>query len=347
MVWNNFFSKIWIFIFIASIFTACGDNEPTMPEMDTTPYNIVLPEGFPMLEFPEGNELTVARVDLGKKLFYDPILSRDSSVSCGSCHLQTQAFTDGKALSDGVAGGITKRNSPTLANVAYHDLFFKDGGSISLELQVIAPIEDENEMDNSILDVVERLKNVPEYVDMMVKAYGRTPDVYSITRSIASFQRTLISGNSRYDQYLHQNQNDALNASEIRGMNLFFSDSLACSQCHSGFNFTANAFENNGLYDSYVDKGRFRITIDSSDIGKFKVPTLRNIALTAPYMHDGSVSNLAAVVQHYANGGSHHPNKSSLIQPRTLSAQAQADLVHFLESLTDEAFINNPAFGKD
>ena len=346
MHWNKHITLFFLLLVVATL-GACQDDEPQVIEMDTTPYELTLPDGFPIPELPEGNELTIARVALGKKLFYDPILSRDSTVSCASCHFQHLAFTDGLAVSEGIDGGMTKRNSPTLANIAYHPYFFRDGGSLTLELQVLGPIEDENEMGNSVLSVVERLKNVPEYVEMTARAYGRELDVYSVTRAIAAFQRTMISGNSRYDQYLHQNQTDVLTESEIRGMNLFMSDDLACSTCHSGFDFTQYQLENNGLYAEYADDGRYRISVDSSDLGKFKVPTLRNIALTAPYMHDGSVATLQEVIQHYNTGGQGHPNQSEHIQDLHLTVEEQADLLHFLESLTDEEFITNPAYELD
>lgn len=332
---------VWIFfclfLTITSFQTAC--QEPATPSIDHTPYPLVLPIGFPHPIIPDDNPLTIASVELGKKLFFDPILSRDSSISCGSCHFRRVAFTDERTIALGIDDRLGFRNTATLANVAYEQLFFKDGGVRTLELQVVAPIEDENEMDFNILSAVDRLNENPEYVLLSQKAYGREPDAFVLTRAIATFERTLISGNSPFDQYFYQNDLHALNEQEIRGMNLFFSTKTNCSSCHSGFNFTNQEFVNTGLYEQYVDTGRKRVTLEEADNGKFKVPTLRNIAVTAPYMHDGSLATLTDVLNHYENGGKAHPNKSPLIQPIVLSDSEKQDLMAFLESLTDSVFI--------
>jgi len=187
-----------------------------------------------------------------------------------------------------------------------------------------------------------RLNNNPDYVKRSFQAYGRKPDPYVITRSIASFERILISGNSIFDQQVYQGKN-VMNRSEKRGMKLFFEE-LACAKCHGGFNFTSFETKNNGLYLNYPDSGRARATHLPEDKAVFKIPTLRNIALTAPYMHDGSIPDLEGVIEHYMSGGEAHPNKSDLIQPFTLSERQKQDLIHFLETLTDKDFLNNPAF---
>lgn len=221
----------------------------------------------------------------------------------------------------------------------------KDGGVVKLGMQAVVPIEDEAEMDFPLLDAAARLRKHPKYVALSQKAYGRFPDPFSITRALAAFERTFISGNSRYDRYVFQQQKEVLTDREIRGMKLFFSDRTNCSTCHKGFNFTNNEFENNGLQESYPnDPGRKRVTANPKDEGKFKVPTLRNIELTAPYMHDGRLENLASVVAHYNNGGRQHPNKNKLISPLGLSKEEQSDLVLFLKTLTDTSFIQNPDF---
>jgi len=264
--------------------------------------------------------------------------------SCGSCHAAYLAFSDSTAVSLGIEGRLGSRNSPTLANVVYQKKLLREGGVPTLEMQILVPIQEHNEFDFNILLVAERLNRMPEYVTMAKKAYGRTPDAFVITRSIAAFERTLLSGDSPYDQYSFQGNASALSATQKRGFELFQSERLNCSACHEGFLFTNQDFMNNGLYEVYPDSGRIRLTGLESDRAVFKVPSLRNIALTAPYMHDGSLPTLEAVIDHYQTGGKAHPNKSPLLKSFTLTAQERADLIAFLHSLSDHKFINNPEF---
>ena len=306
---------------------------------------LYVPSGFPEPPMPEDNQFTEARWKLGKKLFFDPVMSSDLSVSCASCHKPELAFTDGKRVSEGVALRPGTRNAPSLANVAYHPYYTREGGVPTLEMQILVPIQEHAEFDFNILLVADRLKQDSAYVQESWIAYGREPDPYVITRAIACFERTLISGESRYDEYVRGNR-FALNEKELRGMRLFFSDRLACSECHGGFNFTDYGFQNNGLYEQYEDPGRLRLTNKESDRALFKVPSLRNVAITAPYMHDGSVNNLESVVAHYNEGGKGHVHQSSLVHPLNLTASEQGALVAFLETLTDEAFLSNPNFRK-
>ncbi len=307
------------------------------------PYNLVLPAGFPSMNIPADNELTVKRVELGKMLFYDKALSRDSSVSCASCHLQSNAFSDIVSISDGIEGRKGMRNSPALFNLGYHPYFFYDGGVPTLELQVLAPVQDVNEMDHDFLQAVERLAENPKYQEMGQIAYGRSFDAFVLTRAIGAFERTMVSGNSAFDKYTNGNSS-ALNESAKRGLDLFNSERLSCSGCHSGFNFTDYTFKNNGLYIQYPDSGRMRVTALPDDRDKFKVPSLRNIALTAPYMHDGSFASLPEVIEHYNSGGAANPHKDERIQPLLLTSQEKSDLLEFLYSLTDNEFITNPEF---
>ncbi|MCW5925195.1 MAG: c-type cytochrome [Saprospiraceae bacterium] len=333
----------FVTICLAIALAACRKELPEVSPVEPEPL-LAVPPGFPNPAFPDGNELTPARWALGKKLFYDPVMSSDSTLSCASCHHAAKAFSDTVAFSPGVAGRPGTRNAPTLANIGYHPYFTREGGVPTLEMQILVPIQEHNEFDFNILLIAERLLRDTAYTRMSQEAYGRSPDAFIITRSIACFERTFISGQSRYDQYFFQKKNAALTATEKRGMDLFFSEKTDCSQCHTGFNITNYAFENNGLYADYPDPGRFRLTELESDRARFKVPTLRNAALTAPYMHDGSLPTLEAVVEHYNSGGQPHPNKSTLIRPLALTATEKADLVAFLNSLTDEAFISNPKF---
>lgn len=330
---------------LAVLWLACQKEPPEPVSVEPEPL-LVVPQGFPAPVFPADNELTQARWALGKKLFYDPVMSSDSTISCASCHHAAKAFSDTVALSPGVAGRPGTRNAPTLANIGYHPYFTRDGGVPTLEMQILVPIQEHNEFDFNILLIVERLLRDSTYIRMSREGYGRDPDAYVITRSIACFERTMVSGQSRYDAYFFQGENTALTAAEKRGMDLFFSKKTDCSQCHADFNFTNYAFENNGLYADYPDPGRFRLTGLETDLARFKVPTLRNVTLTAPYMHDGSFPTLESVVAHYNAGGQTHPNKSALVRPLGLTAGEQADLAAFLRSLTDEKFVNNPKFVK-
>ncbi|MCB0737264.1 MAG: c-type cytochrome [Bacteroidetes bacterium] len=299
------------------------------------------PEGFPDIEFPDDNRFSSSRWKLGKKLFYDPILSSDSSIGCFSCHNASLAFSDDKKFSFGVNNAEGKSNAPTLTNVAYHPYFNRDGGVPTLEMQVLVPIQEHNELNNNIVEIAEKLKGIPEYVEMAKQAYNREPDAFVITRALATFERTLVSGNSPYDYVNTGRLNSAMTRSAKRGMELFFDERSGCINCHSGSNFTNYSFENNGLYKEYADSGRMRITGLEEDRAKFKVPTLRNVELTAPYMHDGSMQTLEEVVRHYSAGGNGHINQSPFINSLLLSEKDIADMVEFLKSLTDMSFTTN------
>ncbi|KGE86506.1 MAG: cytochrome-c peroxidase [Phaeodactylibacter xiamenensis] len=328
------------FLLLLLFFASC-EKEPVSP-VDTTPYVLELPPHFPYPDIPEDNELTEARVALGKMLFFEPAMSVDSSITCGACHKQSLAFADDLPISPGVRGRLGFRNSPTLVNLAYLTKVNKDGGVPKLDIQALVPIEDHAEMDLPILHAAERLNADPEYVDAFQRAYGELASPFTITRALGAFQRTLISANSTYDQYLMGEV--SLNAAAERGRQLFFSDATNCSSCHGGFNFTENGFFNNGLYETYEDWGRRRVTGLPEDDGVFRVPTLRNIALTAPYMHDGSLPDLQAVLEHYNTGGTTHPNKDNRIQPLHLSTEQMADLEAFLHTLTDTSFLTDQRF---
>ncbi len=320
--------------------------ESIVPETESlkdSPYDLILPTHFPDIEFPDDNQLTTKRVELGKALFFDNRLSRDMSISCGSCHFQEFAFTNQLNVSIGVNNRPGSRNASTLANIAYRNRFMMDGGVPSLELQVMAPIHDPNEFDFSILEVASRLQNDDALQELSIAAYGREIDPYVITRAIASFERILISGNSHYDQYVNGNT-EALNDAAKRGMELFYSDRTSCGSCHSGFNFSDESYHNIGLTENYEDIGRARITLNNSDEGKFKTPSLRNIMLTDPYMHDGSIENIDDVLLFFNEGSNPHKLKDERIRNLNLNANEISDLKAFLESLTDKSFIFNPVY---
>lgn len=333
----------WLsFLILIILSFSCQTDEEI--ESRYVPALMEIPKGFPDVQAPDGNEFTKARWDLGKRLFFENAMSIDSSISCGSCHQPTIAFSDNVDFSLGVEKQIGTRNSPSLTNVAYHPYFTREGGVPTLEMQVQIPIQEHNEFGFNIVLIAERLQTDASYVKMAKEAYNRELDAFVITRAIACFERSLLSGNSRYDQYVNHNISTALSDVEHSGMNLFFSDKTNCFKCHSDFNFTNYAFENNGLYEEYTDEGRFRLTGEENDRALFKVPSLRNVEFTAPYMHDGSLNSLEEVIDHYNAGGMNHPRKGKHIKSLDLSEQEKDDLLQFLKSLTDETFINNPIF---
>ncbi|MFT4646532.1 MAG: cytochrome c peroxidase [Planctomycetota bacterium] len=298
-----------------------------------------IPVGFPQMNIPLDNQFTLERWKLGKKLFYETKLSLDSSISCASCHKIEFAFSDNVSLSPGVFDAPGTRNAPTLTNIGFQPYFTKEGGIETLEKQVLIPIQEHNEMNFNILDAGKRLNEIDAFKKLSLETYNREMDYYVITRALACFERTIVSSNSKYDAFLKNNA--ILTSEELNGKNLFFGNKTNCSSCHSGILLTDFSLQNNGLYENYIDKGRYRLTLDTIDIGIFKVPTLRNVQFSSPYMHDGSMSTLKEVVEHYNEGGKNHINKSNLIKPLNLSEEEILDIVSFLETLSDFDFISN------
>jgi cytochrome c peroxidase len=322
---------VFLVVFCMVLFS-CGNN--------IKPYDLAIPEGWPEPIIPADKKLTQARVLLGRKLFSDPILSAHGDMSCATCHNPRLAFADSVPFS-GSYDAELKRNTPTLFNVAWYRHFFMEGGIPTLELVAAVPIQSKTEMGFNLGDAVRKLSADEEYVKLFESAYDTLPSTYTLVRALSAFQRTLISGNSPYDQFI-LGHSSAVSESSRRGMELFFSERLGCSTCHSGFLFTDFGFHNIGLPNS-EDVGRFRLTSIPSDSGKFKTPTLRNIAVTAPYMHDGSIKTLAEVVDFYSKGEVNR-NGSERIKPFTVTPQEKLDLISFLQSLTDSAALSNPDF---
>lgn len=290
------------------------------------------------IKSPKDNPLDTAKIALGKEFFFDKRLSLDESISCAVCHKPGLAFTDGLKFSDGILGRKSGRNSPTLLNAAFLPKLMFDGEIPTLEMQSIVPIQDHNEMGMDIKELLVRLKAVPEYQAAAKRIFNREMDVWVLSRSLAAYQRSLISDNSPFDKFYYGKKKMAMSASAKRGWTIF-SEKLYCTKCHPAPYFTTSRVENNGLYEIYPDNGRFRINNDSTEMGKFKVPTLRNIQITDPYMHDGSYESLSDVIDHYASGGKNHKNKSSIIQPFILTKKEKNDLIEFLYSLTDMSFM--------
>ena len=289
---------------------------------------------------PKDNPTTAEKIALGRKLFFDKRLSMDETVSCATCHIPEYAFTDRKTVSEGIKGRKTQRNSPSILNAGYLKTVMFDAHLATLEMQVIVPIQEHVEMDMKMLDLIKRLSEVPEYQKAAKEIFNRDFDAYVLTRSISAFERSLISQNSRYDQYVKGKKN-ALNADEKAGMAIF-NNKLYCSGCHPAPHFTNYQAQNNGLYAEFgEDKGRFRIFNDSLDIGKFKVPSLRNIELTYPYMHDGSMKDLDQVIDHYAAGGKKHVLQDERITSFSLTEIERKQLKAFLFSLTDTSYMRS------
>lgn len=315
------------------VLNACRPDHAEVPKEEPLPD--LTPPHFPEMPVPERAPLTSKRIALGKKLFFDPILSRDKTISCGTCHLPHKAFTDGQAVAIGIEGRKHFRNSPTLFNVAWQPYLFMDGGNPSLESQVLGPIEEHVEMDLPFTEAMARVAQHPDYPPLFEEAFGEGVNPFTLTTALATYQRSLVSAQSHFDRYWNGDLS-ALSQEERKGLDLFKSEALKCNQCHELPLTTNFAFENNGsASESDDDQGRYRVSLDSADRGKFKVATLRNVAFTAPYMHDGSIADLSAVIDHYASGGQAHLNKSQRVQGFRISDSEKSALLAFLKSLSD------------
>jgi cytochrome c peroxidase len=289
--------------------------------------------------YPLDNAPDDKKIDLGRALFFDKRLSKDGTLACADCHRPEFAFTDRKPRSVGINGQLVERNAPSLLNSAFLETVMFDAHLKTLELQVIVPIQEPSEMGHNMKLLIPKLRSIPEYQKAAKEIFNRDFDAWVLTRSLAAFERSLLSLNSRYDQYVAGNKK-ALNKDEIQGMKLF--NASYCSSCHPAPYFTHFKAENNGFYtEGSSDKGRFRVSLDSNDIGRFKTPSLRNIALTYPYMHDGSLATIEAVINHYATGTKNNPRTHPKITPFSFSPLQTQQLKAFLFSLTDTTYLKN------
>lgn len=336
-----FLLRLTRLVLIISLTIHLYSCEKDVKEVTVFKYEDLIPSHFVIPDIEVDSFPTEAKIKLGKKLFYDPVLSIDSTISCSSCHKQEYAFADNVALSNGVFQRSGTRNSPSIANVVYQKRLLREGGIPTLEMQILVPIQEHNEFDNNIVSISEKLNNNEVYKSMAHEAFGRDVDPFVITRAIAAFERVLISGESTYDKYITTKNEGYLSKEAIEGIKLFNSNKTNCSSCHSGILFTNQEYENNGLYEYYNDIGKERLTNMDSDNGRFKIPSLRNIEITSPYMHDGSIKTLEEVIEHYNNGGSNHRNKNSMVKPLNLTEIEKKQLKAFLIALTDKNFINN------
>ncbi|HNP49937.1 MAG TPA: cytochrome c peroxidase [Bacteroidia bacterium] len=337
------------------LINACKKDSAEDPVVTTTDghthIHIPIPPGLPALNIPADNPTTVEGIALGRKLFYDNILSGDNSMSCASCHKQSYGFTDSTLqFSVGIDHLPGVRNAMPLFNIGYAHGFFWDGGAADLESQVIGPIQNPLEMHEELSNCISELNNSTVYPPLFQIAFGTsTITTPLVMKAIAQFERTMLSANSKFDKF--QLGQATLTAQETNGMNLFSDPAKGdCNHCHIlGSTFTDFEYRNNGLDSVSADSGRARITLRSTDMGKFKTPSLRNIEVTAPYMHDGRFQTLEQVLNHY-NTGFHYaanldPNLQA-IQKGRMNQQEMDDIIAFLKTLTDHEFLSNPAFSK-
>lgn len=362
-------------LIITLAMVACGD-ETSSPEDS---FELAVPATFPAMTIPEDNPPSAAKIKLGRFLFYDKLLSGNETYSCATCHRQELAFTDGRGQAKGSTDQIHSLGSMSLANVGYAATLGWGNPTLqSLEAQALVPMfgEEPIELGLSSLtedELLDRLKVEARYQKLFPEAFPQDGDPFSVSnvvKAISTFERTMLSADSPYDRF-QSGDADAMSPAQVRGMALFFSERLECFHCHGGFNFSDSVsspefpfaerpFHNNGMYNvgndgSYPQsQGAFDLTDQEDDRGRFKAPTLRNIAVTAPYLHDGSVETLSELIDFYAAGGrviesgelagdgTTHPNKSSFVAGFDLSEQDKEDLLAFLNALTDESFLSNP-----
>jgi cytochrome c peroxidase len=333
-------------------------------------FNWNLPAGFPRPAVPPGNPMSAAKVELGRYLFYDMRMSVNGKESCGSCHRQELAFTDGRARAQGTTGELHPRSSMSLVNVAYAPLLTWANPTLdSLEEQALVPMLGEKPVELGLkgheAEFLNTARRDPRYRQMFPKAFPEAGDVYTIenvAKAIAAFERTIVSMRSPYDRYRWGGEASAISDAAKRG-EIFFSTSErgGCFQCHGGWNFSGGIrFEasdgsgresepGGGFFNTGVaayaapNRGLYEQTKNEGDLGKFRAPSLRNAAVSGPYMHDGSLATLDQVIDHYAAGGKFdHPNKSRMVRPFRLTDGDRRDLIEFLKSLTDEELLHDP-----
>ncbi len=370
--------------FLIPILSACGNGSKTNIHNADISEAFVwdVPSSIPLPLVDPENPMTEEKFQLGRHLFYDNRLSGNGTLSCGGCHQQDKAFTDGRQLALGSTGQVHPRNSQSLTNIAYNStLTWANPSLLTVEKQVFVPLFGETPVEHGLTRdnwplAVSRLQSESRYMELMKKAYPGEETGFTeaqITKALAVFVRGMTSFNSPYDQHLRGDDSQYSQAAK-RGQNLFFSERMECFHCHGGYNFSDSTadrtmsfvnkpFHNTGLYNidgtgKYPNgnRGLYEITGKASDMGRFRAPSLRNIAKTAPYMHDGSIPDLASVLDFYAAGGRNltsgvhagdgrkNPYKDGFVTGFTLTAEEKADVVAFLESLTDDSFLSNPRY---
>ena len=358
MIWKKNTSYLFVFLLGISA-VACKKDKIGV---EATPYQLEIPSHFPDMQIPADNPMTVEGVALGRRLFYEKKLSLDNTISCGSCHSPEHAFSDPNQFSIGVNGAVGNRQSMALVNLGWQNFFFWDGSKKTLEDQILDPIPNPVEMHQSWEDAVAKIQADVTYRNAFFTAFGEVGiDKYKVAKAIAQFLRTLISGNSKYDVMYKQLNSlpltpadqqvfSTITPEEWAGYDLFQSlNGADCFHCHNGTLMQVPGFSNNGVDATFSDLGRELVTGNPNDRAKFKIPTLRNIELSAPYMHDGRFQTLDEVIEHYSSGIVQSPTIDPMIEFAAqggvqLDAEQKMYLKKFLQTLTDYQFINNPNF---
>jgi cytochrome c peroxidase len=333
-------------LFYSLVFTLCSCSADTWESPE--PFTFEIPSHFQPVPQPVNNPATAQGIFLGRKLFFDPILSLNNNLSCASCHRPEFSFAEPLMVSTGTNGGAGNRNAPSLVNIAYANALFWDGRVKSLEDQVLETVPNPLEMGLPWSQALQRLSQHTDYPDLFFRAFG--PGEITAERvafALAQFQRSLLSYNSKFDKYIRGEA--MLTPAELRGLDLFRTEKADCFHCHppeGSFLFSLNRFSNNGLqvWGAYADSGRATVTGLSSDIGRFRIPGLRNLAYTAPYMHNGSLATLEDVIAHYVMGGHPAPTIDPLMKftgtGLSLTLQERNDLLGFLNTLNDDEFVS-------
>lgn len=339
----------WTLIFLLSV-VSCSD-EVIQPLDKDEAYHLQIPSYFPEMTFHHsGNPITKNGVELGRKLFYEGRLSRNNTISCGFCHIQENAFTHhGHTVSHGVDDRIGIRNAPAVQNMAFLKRYMWDGVIHNLNEQPIIPITDANEMDSSMPEVISKLNADSKYKQLFKSAYGdENITGERVLKALSQFMASMISADSKYDRY--RQGKAVFTSEESQGMALF---QQKCTACHSGELFTDESFRNTGMYynSQFKDAGRYRVTLDQSDWMKFRVPSLRNVEYTAPYMHDGRFYTLDAVLNFYSDNVEDNPNLDPQLKQNghigiPMTGQDKQYMIAFLKTLSDNSFITNPKFAE-
>ena len=346
------FCMLWIFaVLVCSVFTGCKDDFEGEAYIADQAYDLEIPADFPALAFDrDKNPVTVNGVALGKKLFYEGRLSRNNSISCGFCHIQENAFTHhGHPVSHGIDNRLGIRNAPPIQNMAFLRNYTWDGVSHNLDERSLVPITTDFEMDSSMPEVVGKLNTDANYKKLFKAAFGdENITGERVLKAISQFMVTMVSADSKYDRVLKGKT--AFTAEENEGYQLFRNN---CASCHSGALFTDESFRNTGMYYNaqYNDRGRYRVTLDWNDNMKFRVPSLRNVEYTAPYMHDGRFTTLEAVLNFYSDQVENQPNLDPLLKKDghigiRMNPSEKQYIIAFLKTLSDQNFITNKAFAE-
>lgn len=347
---RGIYNYLLLLLIVMATAIACTKNDAGQVQQ---PYRLAVPANFPAAPVFADNPLSKEGIELGRLLFYDKRLSGNNQLSCASCHHPEKAFSDAVALSAiGASGTTLHRHAPALINMAWaNNGLFWDGGSTNLESQAFGPLTAVDEMQQNLNELVVELNAVPDYVQRFRQVFDDDIKSAYIVRALAQFERTFISGNSRYDKYVRKESGGSLSAMELQGLSVV---QQKCQGCHAGELFTDNDYHNNGLDADFSNdaleglyQGRYRITYNTADLGKFKTPTLRNVMVTAPYMHDGRLATINDVLEHY----SAHIQPSATLDDKLkqnqgtpgipLTAEDRQAIVAFLHTLTDNSFLEN------